>query len=91
MMPMHPDAAGPGDIQPGDYYEDCAYHPCLCVGVDGGGTSVWGISLVDGSQPRCCDVPQCGVRRLSLEQAWSWKMHGPPDIELPAELRWWRS
>jgi len=23
------------EIQPGDIYEDSAYHPCLCMGTDG--------------------------------------------------------
>lgn len=48
-------------FKPGDYYEDCAYHPCLCIAVDGQG-GISGISLVDGSSPRCCDIAQCGVR-----------------------------
>src|SRR4051812_23616468 len=55
------------ELKPGDYYEDCAYHPCLCVS-SGEGT-VHGISLVDGSFPRNCGIPQCGVRKLSAEEA----------------------
>ena len=34
-------------FKPGDIYEDCAYHPCLCTAVDGYGIS--GISLIGGS------------------------------------------
>lgn len=78
-----------GDIQPGDLYEDCFYHPCLCIGVEEGGLAVWGISLVDGSYPRNCDIPQCGIRKLSVEEAWRWKQSGPSDAELDPADRWW--
>ncbi len=37
-------------IKPGQIYEDCAYHPCLCI--EATEHDVWGISLIDGSQPR---------------------------------------
>lgn len=38
----------PGDLIPGDLFEDCRYHPCLCIEAN---TSedrdgVYGISLV---------------------------------------------
>ena len=79
-------------ISPGQVYEDCAYHPVLCLGVDEG--FVWGISLIDGSQPRSCDLRMCGIRLLSLAEAWEIKQHGPSDIEVRAnfrpEQRWWR-
>jgi len=75
-------------FRPGDIYEDCAYHPCLCTAVDG--YEISGISLIDGSQPRGCDIEKCGVVKLTLDQALQWKMSGPPDVELPPESRWWR-
>jgi hypothetical protein len=79
-------------ISPGEIYEDCAYHPCLCLGTGDG--QVWGISLIDGSQPRSCDLRMCGVRILTLEEAWEIKCHGPADAEAkavyPSERRWWR-
>jgi hypothetical protein len=43
----------PGDIQPGNLFEDCRYHPCLCYDISGDGTAVFGISLVDGSTCQC--------------------------------------
>jgi len=86
-MPI--EGLAPGGIQPGDLYEDCAYHPCLCIGVDDHGHAIWGVSLVDGSQPRACDVLQCGVRKLSVEEAWRWKRSGPPDITIDPADRWW--
>ena len=70
------------EIEPGDFYEDCAFHPCLCVSKGNG--MVDGISLVDGSFPRNCGVPQCGVRKLTAEEAIRWRLFGPAD--LPAEL-----
>jgi hypothetical protein len=45
---------------------------------------VEGISLVDGSYPRQCGVPQCGVRKLSFKEAITWKFFGPPDV--PSEI-----
>lgn len=54
-------------IAPGEIYEDCAFHPVLCTGVDG--DEVEGISLIDGSHPRSCSLQHCGVVRLSIEDA----------------------
>jgi hypothetical protein len=45
----------PGELVPGDLFEDCRYHPCLCTegnsskDVDG----VLGISLVNGTPSGC--------------------------------------
>jgi hypothetical protein len=79
------------ELRPGDFYEDCAYHPCLCTGSEMG--MVEGISLVDGSFPRQCGVPQCGVRRLTAEEAITWKFYGPsdapPEIEFSDEQKYW--
>jgi hypothetical protein len=70
------------ELQPGDFYEDCAYHPCLCI--SSGMGMVDGISLVDGSFPSNFGVPQCQVRKLTAEEAITWRLFGPPDI--PPEL-----
>ena len=70
------------EIRSGEFYEDCAYHPCLCTGTEMG--TVEGISLVDGSYPRNCGVPQCDVRKLTFEEAVQWRLHGPPDV--PPEI-----
>jgi hypothetical protein len=79
------------DLHPGDYYEDCAYHPRLCVHVlvDEGQLEIHGISLVDGSYPRGCSVPGCGVRRLTFDEAMRWKFHGPDGVEIDRDRRWW--
>jgi hypothetical protein len=78
----------PDDLKPGDFYEDCAFHPCLCVNVDcsGGDIEIWGVSLIDGSYPRSCGVPGCAVVKLTLEEALQWRFFGAPDYpdgELP--------
>jgi hypothetical protein len=77
------------ELRPGDFYEDCAYHPCVCVSVDPADDEVRGISLVDGSFPRACSFQHCGVRQLTLEEAIRWKLHGPADVEVEAAHRWW--
>jgi hypothetical protein len=72
------------ELRPGDFYEDCAYHPCLCIATRRG--TVEGISLVDGSYPRNCGVPHCGVRKLTFKEAVTWKLHGPPDVPPEIEM-----
>jgi hypothetical protein len=69
-------------IRAGDVYEDCAYHPVLCTEAWREGWWDWnlaGVSLLDGSQPRCCSARYCGVRkmdprevafRLKRREAW---------------------
>jgi hypothetical protein len=79
------------EFKPGDIYEDCACHPCLCV--EATEYEVSGISLIDGSQPRSCDIGPCGVRHLTVAEAWNIKLRGPVDTEaresIPSEQRWW--
>lgn len=83
--------ASPKHLKPGDYYEDCCFHPCLCTDVDTstGGMAISGISLVNGSSPRGCSVPGCAVRRLTFEEAMEWRFFGPRDAEVAEEDRWW--
>ena len=80
----------PGDLTPGDLFEDCRFHPCLCieVGDENDPAAVWGISLVDGSASGC-DVRHCGLRKLTLDEAVQWKHGGPSDRELEGKNRWW--
>lgn len=82
IMPTPLDDAD--ELHAGDFYEDCAYHPCLCIRTDMG--MVEGISLVDGSFPRQCGVPQCGVRKLTFEEAIDWRFFGPPDVPPEIEM-----
>ena len=59
-------------IKPGDLYEDGASHACVCMGVES--DHVWGISLMDGSYPRVRDRVAGGVRKLSVEEAWTMRL-----------------
>jgi len=42
-------------------FEDAAFHPCVCIGVDG---------------PRTTDPRMSGARLLSPEEARDWRMKG---------------
>jgi hypothetical protein len=79
-------------IKPGDYYEDCSFHPCLCIAADGHG-GISGISLIDGSFPRTCDIAHCGVRKLTLDEVILWKKKGPQNLDQPwtplPDKQWW--
>jgi hypothetical protein len=62
----------PGDLKPGDIYQDTSDHPCLCVSAEG--MEVTGISLIDGTYPRAEDIGLSGLSKLSIEEAWSLRM-----------------
>jgi hypothetical protein len=89
MMPV--EVNQPGELRPGDLFEDCRYHPCLCI--EGGSADdrdgVYGISLVDGT-PCGCSISHCGLRRLTVEEVVHWKYHGPRDVQFTPEHRWWK-
>jgi hypothetical protein len=78
----------------GDIYEDCAYHPVLCVSVEYENDDISGISLIDGTHPRSCSLRHCGVRKLTVDEAWEIRRKGPSDPEARAAMapdrRWWR-
>ena len=57
----------------GDIYEDVFFHPCLCIGVSEKDDEIWGISLIDGSNPRTCSLNFSAIRRLTVEEAWQVK------------------
>ncbi len=56
-------------ILPGDIYEDCDFHPVLCIESSVEDNVVCGISLIDGTMPRSCSFAHCDVQRLSLVEA----------------------
>ena len=85
-------ADGSPDFEPGDLYEDVFYHPCLVMGIDVADDEIWGISLIDGSYPRCCSLAHGDIRKISRDEAWElkqrhvrrngadgWWMHPQPD------------
>ncbi|MDX2087354.1 MAG: hypothetical protein SFX73_05870 [Kofleriaceae bacterium] len=55
----------------GDIYEDCAFHPVRCEGVEDedGDVAVWGVSMIDGTRPRSCSLSHCGVIKLTEDEA----------------------
>ncbi|MFD8911783.1 hypothetical protein [Streptomyces sp. NPDC059575] len=64
----------PNDIQVGDVYEDCCFHPVLCTAVDEvAGVVLSGISLIDGTFPRSCDALHCGPVRIRVEDVMAIK------------------
>jgi len=54
----------PGEIRPGDIYEDCSFHPVLCTFNDG--DQIQGISLIDATAPRACSIGHCAVIKLTI-------------------------
>ena len=78
----------------GDIYEDCDYHPCLCVSISTEDDDISGISLIDGTQPRSCSLIHCGIRKLSVAEAWNIKLNGPTEKEVAEnytpDKRWWK-
>lgn len=83
------------DLSPGDLYEDCAFHPVMCVKVDYEQDSIQGISLIDGTYPRSCSLRFCGVRKLAVDEAWNIRLNGPSESEdrerIREDRRWWRT
>lgn len=77
----------------GDIYEDCAFHPVLCVGINYEKDEIWGISLIDGSYPRSCSLTHCGIRKLTPAEAWDIRRFGPVKeedrVRIATEKRWW--
>ncbi len=61
---MHRDPRQTGDIEPGDIYEVCSFHPVLCTFDDE--DQILGISLIDASMPRACSIGHCAVIKLSI-------------------------
>ncbi|MGW1530903.1 hypothetical protein [Streptomyces aureus] len=73
------DPGNPNNIQVGDIYEDCSFHPVLCTAVDEvAGVVLSGISLIDGTYPRSCDALHCGPVRIRIEDVMAIKqdLHG---------------
>ena len=71
---------------PGTLYEDVFHHPVLCIGVSIEDDEIWGISLIDGSQPRTCSLAHNAIRRISAEEAWELKQR---HIQRNGNDGWW--
>ena len=55
-------------VNPGEFYEDCRYHPMLCVEANYEDDELVGISLITGDVGSCSPT-HCGVIELTVEQA----------------------
>lgn len=63
-------------IKLGEFFENCAFHPMVCVSVDEEADDIVGISLIDG-EIRGCSLSMCGVRKLTLEEVVRIRCLGP--------------
>jgi hypothetical protein len=75
------------DFPPGTLYEDCKFHPMMCLHVDVDefinvngdpwcSEDIYGVSLIDG-KISSCSLHHCGVRKLTNEQAAKMITQGP--------------
>jgi hypothetical protein len=55
-------------LAPGDFYEDCRYHPMVCVEIKEDGDELVGISLVTGDVGSC-SLHHCAVVKLTAGEA----------------------
>jgi hypothetical protein len=62
-------------ISRGEFYEDCRYHPMLCIQPSpSGDDELVGISLIDGAIGACSEA-HCGVVRMTADEAIERKVH----------------
>jgi hypothetical protein len=62
-------------IRRGEFYEDCRYHPMLCVqAAPPEDDELVGVSLIDGGI-RACSEDHCGVVRMTVEEAIARKLN----------------
>ncbi|HEX8057028.1 MAG TPA: hypothetical protein VF481_10220 [Novosphingobium sp.] len=73
-------------FSPGDFYEDVYYHPCIALGVNYDHDEIWGISLIDGSYPRCMSIVGSNIQKISLNEAWEMKQR---HIRRNGQGEWW--
>jgi hypothetical protein len=67
--------AGVQRIQRGEFYEDCRYHPMLCIkAAQDGYDELIGVSLIDGMTAACSE-DHCGVVPMTVEEAIDRKVH----------------
>jgi hypothetical protein len=82
--PVVHDEAKFSDITVGGIYEDCSFHPCVCIRIKG--DDIEGISLIDGSAPRSCSLAHCGPTALTVSEAVSIKGHFQQYTDLRSKL-----
>ena len=75
-------------LEPGAFYEDCRYHPMVCVGFNKRTDMLMGISLIDGKLGQC-SYKHCGVRLLTPAEAMRNRIYGltPRAVEADKKFR----
>ncbi len=80
-------------IRVGDLYMDCAYHPCIATFASIKKDDFEGISLIDGSGPRCCSWKHCGITKIKIKTAMfvrnNWSEFISPTKEFMIKNGWW--
>jgi hypothetical protein len=74
-------------IRVGELYEDCSFHPVLCVYSDYDDDELRGVSLIDGRGPSSCSPRHCGVVRVTIEDVL--KAKEDPDAYLARRQAEW--
>jgi hypothetical protein len=74
------ESAQPPDLEPGEFYEDCRYHPMVCVSLGTDGDELEGISLVTGDIGSC-SLNHCGVVKLTAAEAIQRRLHWDEFVE----------
>ena len=76
------------DLCPGAFYEDCRYHPMVCIGFNKRTDMLMGISLIDGKLGQC-SYRYCGVRILTPAEAMRNRIYGltPRAVEADKKFR----
>ena len=72
--------AQPPHLNPGDFYEDCRYHPMVCVTLGDDGDELIGISLITGDVGSC-SLNHCGVVKLTAREAIGRRLHWDEFVE----------
>lgn len=59
--------------KPGVVYHSCALHPCYVTKLDIEDNSIFGKSLLDGSEGHNCSLTSCGVYMMKEEEVQRYK------------------
>ena len=59
--------------KPGVVYHSCTLHPCYVSELDIEGGSIYGISLLDGSEGHGCSLGNCGVYMMKEDEIQLYK------------------
>ena len=76
-------------IQRGDFYEDCHYHPMLCLSAEG--DKLVGVSLITGGVGVCSEH-DCAAVPMTAEEAADrrehWDEYAEDLVDRPEAIHW---